>query len=529
MDTARYQEDHMADRLTDIAHARSEILSAMLFGYEVVIPAGAIADCPALIELIPEVMNNAGEHIDKIGKQSRIDFRLFRIGLEEKYLKLNGLTGYSAFVADYLKSKLGAEPPLVALIDLARNSGWNQQTVPAILGKAYVDRDWKAIDQLGKDIAGASGDNGALERFEDYRNYAQTVFHFLEPGIHNSQASRPLFSPTNFISQTPPAYYHEGIGNLLDTSAHRKLAERDFEKERMALQRVYEEMVGNGANPAERGSWYRYEAIFKNEGVWGYLRNWLDVLLYDRLRDGFDVRVPSYFTQELDACSEDLSMTLALTPLNSVGSFIDDLQLQTQPFEHPAEFEVDWEPIWQLIAEKGYQVSLAAMTERYKDALACEEQELATITSENAADIKREKNLITQKRRARMVAAFDDHIQFLNEQVKNFKLVNRNGKIIAKRSLTIPTRKAAKLGVNLLTAGMGAEFVPEHVFDKFIDVFSGKVVDHITGELVEDVWERDIRSPSVINAVKRPRNTLIQDRQSFIAANRDRINLWIST
>ena len=33
IDTARYHEDKPADRMTDIAHARSEVLSAMLFGY----------------------------------------------------------------------------------------------------------------------------------------------------------------------------------------------------------------------------------------------------------------------------------------------------------------------------------------------------------------------------------------------------------------------------------------------------------------------------------------------------------------
>jgi hypothetical protein len=56
LDTARYQKDKLADTKIDVDLARSEMLSAILFGHEIIIPAGVIADCPAAHILLPEVL-----------------------------------------------------------------------------------------------------------------------------------------------------------------------------------------------------------------------------------------------------------------------------------------------------------------------------------------------------------------------------------------------------------------------------------------------------------------------------------------
>ena len=74
-DTARFHDDRMADKFVDVAQARAEILSALLFGYEVIIPAGAVADCPALFELLPEIMKDADPYLDRIRETTKLDYR----------------------------------------------------------------------------------------------------------------------------------------------------------------------------------------------------------------------------------------------------------------------------------------------------------------------------------------------------------------------------------------------------------------------------------------------------------------------
>jgi hypothetical protein len=84
LDTARYQKDGSDEKTFDTAHARSEALSALLFGHEIIIPAGVIADCPAFLQLFGEVMSPSDEYRMKMSGDGEM-YRPFRVALERRF------------------------------------------------------------------------------------------------------------------------------------------------------------------------------------------------------------------------------------------------------------------------------------------------------------------------------------------------------------------------------------------------------------------------------------------------------------
>lgn len=522
VDTARFRDDCPADRLTDISHARSEILSAMLFGYEIVIPAGAIADCPALIELIPEVFEDAEQYLQEINEKMKSRYRLFRIGLEDKYVEQKGRTGYSAFISDYLASKLPSAPDLVALNDLAERNADDSGYVTALLGQAYLERNWAAMEALGDRIARATGDDSHRATLHHYCKYAQCVHKYLEGGEHSRLAARELFSDTSFISELPEDYYYRNLSTLVDVSQERLGANKTLAEQKKAVDRVFRELRANNLKTAERGSWYRYEDTFRNEGMWDYVRNWLDFSLYDKLRDGFAVTVPSYFSQELDSGSMAAQMTLSVLSAQSLARFCQDYKKSKAPeIEHPETVEIDWSAIWKLIADKDYQTSVNSMQARFRDAMAEQWLQLRQLGAEPATPDKQRIASIVRERRATMIAAFDDHVAFLNEKFTNFKLANRDGKIVVRRQQRISAKKATKTVLGTLT-GVGEIGSP--IIDPIVDKLAEKVSDN----MVETTWRSDVDTPTRVDVVSRPANIAVRDRDSFLAAERARLNFWIS-
>ena len=56
------------------------------------------------------------------------------------------------------------------------------------------------------------------------------------------------------------------------------------------------------------------------------------------------------------------------------------------------------------------------------------------------------------------------------------------------------------------------------------DVFSAEILD----QFVEKYWRREVEKPSKIGIVVRPANIKVVDNESFIGAERNRINFWIT-
>ena len=159
------------------------------------------------------------------------------------------------------------------------------------------------------------------------------------------------------------------------------------------------------------------------------------------------------------------------------------------------------------------------MTERYREAVNRQRQEVLTSLDQKYSTKHRELVMkeIVQRRRIAMNAAFDDHIAFLNEKFKNFKLKNRNGKVTVQGSLKIPPKKVVKKVLGTLV-GIGEVYDP--AVDLVADVFSAEILD----QFVEKYWRGEVEKPSKIDVVVRPANIKVVDNESFIDAKRNRIN-----
>lgn len=278
----------------------------------------------------------------------------------------------------------------------------------------------------------------------------------------------------------------------------------------------------NNLNTAERGSWYRYEGVSCDEGMWEYVRNWLDIALYSNLHAGFDVVVPSYFTQELDADSIAVTKTLSAMSDQSVVEFCSRSRRSGSPgVQYPERFEIDWSAIWELIADQDYQDSVSGMQAKFREALANQRQRLRIIEARQTSPEEALIEDIVRQRREAMVAAFDQHIGFLNGRFKNFKLLSRDGKIVVTRKRHVPPRRIVKTLIGMLS---GAGDVGSPVIDSIVD----KVAEKLTGKAIDAAWRKDHWAPSEIDAVARPSNIDVKDRESFIDAERVRLNFWIT-
>lgn len=532
-DTARFQDDKVADRITDVSHARAEVLSALLFGYEIIIPAGAVADCPALVEVLPEVMKEADPYLERIKELTKSSYRLFRVGLEQQYRSQDGKSGYSAYVQDYLNHHLSPDKRLVVLREMGKKKEWNQNKRLQVmkLGESYLKRDWEGIDQLGKDLYQETGDERHLHEMANYRNYCMMVDKHLDSGPITEE---PVYSDQNFMSNATKFLYLKNIQELYKLVRERDLIASVASKELQLITDVFEEQLKKNQNPAERGSWYVYEKRFRDEGMWDYLRNWLDIILFDRLHRGFGIHLPSYFTQELERGSNNIGLTMAVMSESSFQSLEQKTSTDLIKPEYPGELDIDWKGIWDVVSRERFRDSVDLMHTRVIRALQ-DQYERERQLSENekhSAEDKAEMLLqIRKQRREAMLAAFDKHLAFLNEELINFNLKMKNGKVVVGKKIKVSPKKGVKVATKLVSLG-GADAIVDTIEDfTGVDIYD-KIVDagiEVAGGISERLVDSFSRAhtPTETSVVARPNNT-IKDRKSFLKAERDRINLWAS-
>ena len=282
-DTARYQkiedgsqtisqedrERAEMNRYLDEAHARTEVLSALLMGYEIVLPAGILADCPAFLDIFSEVIAARPDDLDANA------YRPFRIGLEARFKPNEEWTGYDQFLTDF--SNTFSEE----LVQLNVASGLAYADASVTNQTANV----KALVALFK-----------ARRFTDldkarprYGEHLQRVFEELcEPS-----GAKPIIAAKNAFSAMPGHYYPNTFGRLADRASGRVgVDEGRIDRLALASRRIARRLP----NPRQRGQWYRRKADFGD--LWPEARTWLDYGLYGRMTDAFGVAVPSLFLQQ---------------------------------------------------------------------------------------------------------------------------------------------------------------------------------------------------------------------------------------
>jgi len=526
IDTARYHDDESNDRRVDIAHARSEILSSLLLGYEIVLPAGTIADCPALIELIPEVLNGSDEFRDKMLKHSGSRYSLFRIGLEPKYKKekdFDNKSYYSAFVYDYINNKLGGPQQYVNLVELARGAKWNPKLVAATLGQAYLERKWGDIENLGNEIARDTGDDNARENLYSYSQYARTVWESLES---RKEYLPYVYSERNSFSKASLSLYARGLDKIATDAARLETSFEDLRIVKDQIRKAEGYILESKHQPNERGSWYEQRKVFKEIDSWEFIRNWLDYLLYDRISKAFSVNVPSYFTQEINPDENSAKLSLAHISERSIINTVSDIRNKKQPLP-PALHHVDWLHFWREVSEPKYQDSINKLHYACRQALDLEIETLEDISkSKNNKDKKIE---LIQKaveiRRTTTSQAIKKHLDFINDLDNSIVFSYDNGKILVdiKKSKISKKSKASviEFAASLLITAAATPLAPEGLLPA-IGVF-------LASASYLSMFKK-YGIPGLVDAVSRP--AIIEGKYShekFTNAELGRVNYWVSS
>lgn len=256
-DTARFHGDDQADRLADINQARSEILSAALLGHEVILPAGIVADCPAAMVLLPEILPGYLARKEKIRTHAGTRYDPFRIGVERRFA-CTGAPAYDSFVQDYLATVEGRLTRWRNFEDMAGPADAQKVLVEA--GKNYLKRDWHAI-------------RGALGSYADYASLVAAIY-----SRDDDDNAEPVLCPDGRLTAPGDNSIERAMKGYVRAVRRRGATGEDLEALSRGTEIAAARIRAEGGKPGERGAWYTRAQDFGEQ--WRYARNWLDQILY---------------------------------------------------------------------------------------------------------------------------------------------------------------------------------------------------------------------------------------------------------
>jgi len=502
-DTARFNGDHIADRLTDINQARSEILSAVLLGHEIVLPAGVLADCPAAMTLIPEILPPYFEFRETISRLSGNRYDPFRIGVERRFT-VNGASAYDSYISEYAETINSRSAKWINLEEMWGDAF--ERSAISELARRYVARDWKGI----RDIAGSFAD------------FAKLVADYVSRNDHNNAA--PVICRDGLLTRPGKLTITRRMQSYLAKLERRGMLGDDIDALRSGIKTANSAILHDAVNPGERGPWYVRREDFGNS--WPYARIWLDQIMHRRMVQAFDIDLPSYFTQELEDKKRDRALGLAYMDDSSIEAFEADIQAGA-PSMPPALAMIDWAKIWELIAQEEVQnqqnrlqVRLASL----RHALRTDVQRIRRIGPDNSDE---RINNIRANANQEMGEAVDEFIDFIQSGEKTVILKRDKTRLIAfagkqpkplkdtrtGKGLTFGTAVSIGVSVDVVTGGSGlgtATMVGLTVAEQL----SGKAIS--SGLL------------STIDRIRRPRNRDVAKEMEFYTAARDQVNFWIA-
>lgn len=519
LDTARYQKDGSDEKTFDTAHARSEALSALLFGHEIIIPAGVIADCPAFLELFGEVMGPSDEYRMKMGGDGEM-YRPFRVALERRFDTASGLSGYDAFIDDYRRSftiETAANVDLVSIGDLddgAQRAIQQQQRV-AFLVDAFLNKKWKEVRAVS----------------ESYGDHIQRVYSEFSPRA--SFSAKPVWAAADLLSTLPGDYYRQRIETLCGELEKREVPLEGIAKLRSTTVAVHERLP----NPAMRGQWYKNGRAYEDQ--WPIIRTWLDQGLYRLITASYEIALPSLFLQEMDDDEIVAKAALAFLPPGNVETFTSQVRTGKLPLP-PVPEEVKWRDIWEMISEPDFRRSTDRLQFELADAYQSERARRFEAREKHAQDravLERELAVIGADRCRRVTAAVAAHIEMMNSSQTKLKFERgENGKLI------VSTQKDSKVGpaarsTSLALLGTGGSMlvdatgvftigVPAAAGLGFAIKFGMKLGDRLTGGAIDRVIEQS--TDWAVDKVARRMRTQNGDLQQVESIEKGRVNLWLT-
>lgn len=318
-DSARFQ-DNRFEESEHICTARTEVFLNLLFGRSVVVPAGHIADSPAVATVLREVL--AG--YEAATARSGPGRALFRIALE------NGYADYSDYVSRY--EDMGVPTVVLPLAEQRRHEA--RSAILARVKQLYLARDY---DTLEKEVHR----NG-------YAEYARLIEKFADRTVTRP---RPMPATETDLVGT----VEQSVARLDESNGEALAAEiRD------ALPYFREDPVFRTA----RGVWYANRDRLGD--AWPLVRIWLDQALYARLSSSYDVHHPAYATQEAGP-----EIARLILPTLEGG---EAREAAAQPF---SVRQVDWSAACELLADDEFDRRIRELTIAIDRARTSDEVEIA--------------------------------------------------------------------------------------------------------------------------------------------------------
>ncbi|MEI4235114.1 serine/threonine protein kinase [Roseovarius sp. D22-M7] len=346
-DTARFQPTSLKRRdgseLTTglsakVALARTEAALNLLFGREIVVPAGQIAESPAFMTIFMEIMGpflkDYATPIAAACKNAGLPtFQPFRLALESR-----SMIDYEGFVREYRFT--GA--PLVLIRAAGGESGERDEKAAArIQGfkNLFLARDFSGLET-------AIGQPG-------YGDFARMVAEW--------------FGPTTgvFARRDVPEVSSNEYARFFDLRLRdEELVGEGVSEARASLELVEEiETVLREADVSGyRGNWYRFAERFGE--IWPLARAYLDTRLFLTLARQYEIDHPIFVTQEFEFGRFDHSLVLGPRFASNMDSDDESPLLQVASnFSEP----VNWSAIMELYLDDRFLRSVRRLTRHFFD------------------------------------------------------------------------------------------------------------------------------------------------------------------
>lgn len=482
LDSSRYKKDRPLDRSIDIAHARSEMLLAFLFGYEIVVPANDVADSPAFQALISEIHRMAKAPLESHKKTNGVPLQLFKIGLEDRYRRIGNYRGYSAFVHTYRRDVLREkEEGLSArdLVQLSETAAAEQSSTDMIRGMAAV--------YLNEDEPYAK----LLEATHpDVFQFTRMMRSYFEPSVNT--AVEFAYLDANPLSRDHSPLFQSYIGMALNRAARRGANDERVRRIRLSVA----DFMASDLPKSRRSHWRKRDDIFGDDS--DIIRDWLDFALYGELFSAFGVNISSYFTQEctFDRDENDIRMgALSDRAFAAYGQ-------STQGTLLPQADRVDWAEVIALVTSK-------PMVEAIK--------RFHTWLSEAS-------RLSGERREIALEDAKLRHIDFLRHNPKGIyveKYLDASDKERLEIRANIPT---SEKWAEMLKSGMK---VATNFFSLSLKPFIGSGADAAT-PIIKEIGEKTIGPIGrTVDFLLRPSQVAIEDGKALVSNEMGRLNFWI--
>lgn len=327
-DTARFHDDRFEeDELVNLA--RTEAFMNLLYGREIVVPAGQVAESPAVFKVFLEIMAAYEKHQEKRKRKvpNRARWQPFRIALEPGY----------ADYADYVRQYKDIGAPMVMLPVDEQKRQKDRQGAIAHLGSLFLDGKYQELENT-------------IQR-PDYAEYARLVAqYFSEP-----TAIRPLRDDVTEESVD----YQQTLRNRTKRVGEEQLGFDMAEEIADTLPYI----AGDRKQESFRGMWYGNRRRFGPS--WELARIWLDQALYFGLAEKYGIEHPIYVTQDTESGRVDPQVVLGYETPQGGDSGLGRPQ---QPNDIDKLPKLNWDVVWDVLTDDGFHYRIDDLTARINNA-----------------------------------------------------------------------------------------------------------------------------------------------------------------